>query len=117
MMTLDERVRIKEEAAWRDERARMSMLLTDTDAVMSRAEFEELSEYSETIPSGTYIGKLWRCRAASGPLWLLGEYFGTPGRVAIWWRQIHVVDDPAVWVAAEYGERGATERPSSAALP
>jgi hypothetical protein len=111
-----ERLRLKEEARWREKRASLSMLLDETDAVMSPAEFADLSEYSSSLPSGTYVGKLWKCRAASGPRWLLGEYVddATPGMIGIRWRHIHVVADPAVWLAATYGERGASERPRTA---
>ncbi len=95
-----ELIRLREEAMWREKRAAMSMLLDDTDAVMSSAEFNQLGEYSCTLPTGTYVGKLWKCqrpyyvRPGDEVTWWLGEYWddGTPDRIAIRWRRIHLVD-------------------------
>jgi hypothetical protein len=36
------------------------ILVDDTHAVMSRCTFEELHEYSGTMPTGVYEGKMWR---------------------------------------------------------
>jgi hypothetical protein len=111
MDTLSDQVRRREEAGWRERRAGLDMLVTDDVAVMSRFEFEGLAEYSSTLPSGTYLGKVWRSRGLRD--WFLGEFFddGTPGMVAIRWRRIVVVSDVGVWLASTYGECGATDRP------
>jgi hypothetical protein len=37
-----------------------SILIDETHALMSRATFESLAEYSTTMPTGVYPGKLWR---------------------------------------------------------
>lgn len=42
-------------------------------AVMDRATFEMLPEYSATLPSGVYPGKMWR--ANLGQKWML-RWFG-----------------------------------------
>jgi hypothetical protein len=88
----EEAFRKREEDEWRERRSKMSMLLDDTDAVVGRAEFAGLLEYSRSLPSGTYFGKIWKRSNADGT-WALGEYFddGTPGMVAIRWRRLHVV--------------------------
>lgn len=39
---------------------REMILIDDTHALMSKATFEKLSEYSCTIPTGVYEGKMWR---------------------------------------------------------
>lgn len=62
-----------------------SILIDDTHAVMTRATFEALAEYSATFPSGVYEGKMWRrhdgafdrafCAAGGKPEWLL-MWFG-----------------------------------------
>jgi hypothetical protein len=61
--------------------ARESILIDDVHAVMSRHTFEQLAEYSASIPSGAHPGKLWR--RANGkhdpnhkgePIWLLCWY-------------------------------------------
>jgi hypothetical protein len=39
---------------------RENILVDDTHAVMSEADFERLAEYSCSIPSGVYPGKMWR---------------------------------------------------------
>jgi hypothetical protein len=36
------------------------MLIDDTHAVMTPAAFAELKEYSASIPSGVYVGKMWK---------------------------------------------------------
>lgn len=45
--------------AW-DQPDRRAFLVDDHHAVMTRATFTELAEYSGTIPSGVYPGKLWK---------------------------------------------------------
>lgn len=46
-------------AHW-DQPARSVILVDDTHAVMTKAAFRQLPEYSGTIPSGVYEGKMWR---------------------------------------------------------
>lgn len=43
-----------------DQPAREAILLDDTHAIMTRASFAALLEYSGTIPTGCYEGKMWR---------------------------------------------------------
>jgi hypothetical protein len=89
---------------WRQpERDRI--LLDDTHALMTSATFEELSEYSTTIPSGVYPGKMWRrhdgifdqTRRRNGlpGVWLLA-WFGevVEGRCPINFREILLADGP-----------------------
>lgn len=58
------------------------ILIDDTHAVMSEATFQRLAEYSGTMPSGVYPGKMWRrhnglydekCKPEDRH-WLLGWY-------------------------------------------
>lgn len=45
--------------------------------VLTKQEFDELLEYSLTLPTGTTIGKKWKCRRPyrdPNPTWFLGEY-------------------------------------------
>ena len=83
----------RESQEWFAKRAKLTMLLDATDAVMTRREFDELMEYSTSLPSGTTIGKIWKCHARNDTWWL-GEYCETTlvGMVDIKWRRIHVVD-------------------------
>ena len=37
-----------------------SILIDDTHALMSRLDFMKLAEYSSTIPTGVYDGKMWK---------------------------------------------------------
>lgn len=48
------------------------VLIDDKHAVVSAADFAALSEYSSTIPSGVYPGKVWRRHES--PTWLLCWY-------------------------------------------
>lgn len=56
-----------------------AILLDDEHAVMDMATFEQLAEYSASIPSGVYPGKMWK--AGFQGTWLLrwfGEVEGRP---------------------------------------
>lgn len=94
-LTWEDDLRTREEASWQSKRAAMSMLLDDRHAVMTRAEFERLMEYSRSIPSGTYVGKIWKRRQwLNSDVWLLGEYVdvGSQTEIGIKWRAILVVE-------------------------
>lgn len=92
-----------ESAKWLSKRTAMTMLLDDTDAVMTKAEFDRLDTYSSSVPTGAPVGKIWKARAPwkeipGNPFaWWLGEYWDD-GRieetksVPIRWRRIHLVD-------------------------
>lgn len=78
------------------------ILLDDTDAVMARSAFDELPEYSCSIPTGVTIGKQWKARRpASDTGWFLGSYEDEPdqatwpGQVRIMWRRLHVIEGKA----------------------
>lgn len=53
------------------------ILLDDTHALMETETFKALAEYSASIPSGVYDGKMWKRRNGGGerPEWLL-VWFG-----------------------------------------
>ncbi len=64
---------------------------------LSQREFDNLSEYSCTIPTGKTIGKQWKRREPYGApperaQWIRGEYvdIGEEGMVGIEWREIEV---------------------------
>lgn len=67
-----------------DQPSREEILLDETHALMSRATFDQLAEYSGTNPTGAYEGKMWkrhdglfdfRFLARGGrPVWLLCWY-------------------------------------------
>lgn len=72
------------------------ILVDDKTAVMEPRDFEDLFEYSTSIPTGTTIGKRWKARRIDG--WVMGEYEELdqteyPGEVLIRWRVLEVVDD------------------------
>lgn len=81
--------------------AREEILTDGKNAVMTKATFAKLAEYSATVPSGVYPGKLWkrhdgafdpRCEP-SARRWLL-VWFGVhslPDRCSINWREILIV--------------------------
>lgn len=43
--------------------------IDDTHALMSKAAFDRLYEYSHSQPTGVYVGKMWR-RLQDGEWWL-----------------------------------------------
>ena len=64
---------------------------------LSQKEFDELGEYSTSIPTGTTIGKQWKrncywhkSHPKYGTLWCLGEYIPDPDPkfVVIVWKEI-----------------------------
>jgi hypothetical protein len=86
---------------------RDSITLDETHALMSRATFEQLAEYSGTFPTGVYEGKMWKrhdglfdqaFRARGGkPEWLL-VWFGycdEPKMVSNNFRKILIVEEGA----------------------
>lgn len=77
----------------------------ETTAVLTRAQFDALLEYSTSIPTGTTVGKQWKCNKAvarrlAGSVhteedWWLGEYieekqepWKSKGYIGISWRKI-----------------------------
>lgn len=70
---------------------------------LTQVQFDELGEYSCSIPTGTTIGKRWKCdvhahpaHKGKPPLWHLGEYYdlGPPDNeknVGIRWSKIVVL--------------------------
>lgn len=75
-------------------------------AVLTRKQFDALLEYSCSLPTGTTIGKQWKCRRpyiddGNPPDWYLGEYVEDPnpeyrqkGYVGIKWRKIEIKETP-----------------------
>jgi len=49
------------------------ILVDDTHAVMYEQTFLQLAEYSRSMPSGVYAGKMWKARTNSG-VWELRWY-------------------------------------------
>lgn len=47
-----------------------SIVVTDSYAIVDENEFNQLREYSHTIPSGVYDGKMWKAQAQNGE-WFL----------------------------------------------
>ncbi len=72
------------------------VLVDDKHAVMSRAAFRKLYEYSTTVPSGVYPGKMWRAEH-SGHHWLrwFGVVPGNPDVCSNNQREILIVENQA----------------------
>ena len=88
----------RESLEWYAKRAKLTMLLDDTDAVMPQTEFDELSNYSTSLPTGTPFGKIWRRQKHDNGCWvnewMMGEYYDVKSKtqVGIRWRTIHIVE-------------------------
>lgn len=74
--------------------------IDDTHALMTKATFEQLPEYSATIPSGVYPGKMWRrhdgafdIKRERPPVWMLC-WFGEvrDGACEIYFREVLLAD-------------------------
>jgi|GEM_PF-3098374 len=87
------------------------MLLSNGAVLLTRKEFNNLPEYSTTLPTGTTPGKAWKRRK---PFWAKPEdaswwrgIFGLPypeghefqGQIPIGWRLIRVEGTPPRWPA------------------
>lgn len=65
---------------------------------LSTPQFEEMPEYSCSLPTGTTIGKRWKRNLNFGTrekaVWWMGEYVEDPepGRVGIEWKEIEIYD-------------------------
>lgn len=79
---------------------RDSIAIDATHALMTRGTFEALVEYSGSLPTGAYPGKLWRRhdgifdrQSKEPPKWLLGWYGPTadPSKVSINFREVLIV--------------------------
>jgi len=69
------------------------MILHDTLVMLTAAEFDELPEYSCSLPTGTTIGKKWKRKKVytdESKGWLMGEYIpdADPKMVRIRWREV-----------------------------
>lgn len=55
------------------------------ELVLTQQQFDELSNYSHSLPTGTTIGKRWKRQR--GIDWMVGEYFdvGSETEVGIRW--------------------------------
>lgn len=51
-----------------------NILIDDTHVIMSSKDFNLLAEYSNSIPSGVYAGKMWKAIAQDGRAFL--RWFG-----------------------------------------
>lgn len=50
------------------------VLIDDTHALLTEAEFNMLADYSASMPSGVYDGKMWKCLDREALGWLLCWY-------------------------------------------
>lgn len=78
---------------------REAILVDDKHALMTVATLEELPNYSGSVPSGTYAGKMWRCalhykEQGPGDRWYLRWYCDSdqPGMIDIETRPILIVE-------------------------
>ena len=77
---------------WRQPK-REDIAIDNTHALMSKDSFEQLHEYSMSVPTGVYEGKMWKAKYRSG--WIL-RWFGNEnadGLLPILNREIVVVEE------------------------
>lgn len=74
---------------------RSDIIIDEKYAMMSLADFQKLHEYTCTLPTGTYVGKMWKAKVTteSEQFFLLAWYdrFVNPNQIAIECRRIIVV--------------------------
>ena len=78
-----------------------TILVDAGTAIMTQQEFDDLPEYSCSLPSGTYFGKRWTCNrhafmrdAPPEPNWWMAEYvedYENKDKVHIIWRKVILV--------------------------
>lgn len=57
-----------------DQPSQDKILIDDKYAVMDQKTFDELGEYSCSVPTGTYTGKMWKLHVRKGDSWWLRWY-------------------------------------------
>lgn len=69
------------------------VLVDETHAIVAKRDFDELLDYSNTIPDGKYVGKMWRREHARGK-WLLCWYgpHVDPKSLSINYRELLVLE-------------------------
>lgn len=63
-----------------------------THALMPRSAFDQLLEYSSSIPTGVYSGKMWKC--CNPPVGWLLRWYGNPCEddgSRLWQHQKHII--------------------------
>lgn len=83
----------------------------DETITLTQREFDELLEYSASLPTGTTVGKRWKRQVFSGPHagdWRMGEYVEDPDpdMVGVKWRTITIEEHAS---AAESNHKDAGE--------
>lgn len=56
------------------------ILIDDTHAVVTADTFDQLANYSHSIPTGVYPGKMWKCA-------------GKDGDIIFWWLRWYGISD------------------------
>ncbi len=64
--------------AYWDQPARKNIVINSDHAIMSAHSFNNLPEYSSSIPTGVYEGKMWKRQFKNG--WDLYWFYNTPGK-------------------------------------
>ena len=72
---------------------RSKILIDDTHALMDKETFDQLLEYSSSLPSGVYEGKMWKKAFGLDHEWQLGWYGSSdsPGLCSVKFRVILIV--------------------------
>lgn len=52
----------------------INIIIDDTHAMMSSSDYELLADYSGSVPSGVYVGKMWKAVDPGGKAFL--RWFG-----------------------------------------
>ncbi len=79
-----------------DQPSRNDIAVDDECALMDESAYKALHEYSRSIPTGAYEGKMWKRIEAAGPLLMWYGISEKPGMVSISSRPIIIVEDEAV---------------------
>lgn len=107
--SFEDKMKDADEAVYHAEMAAMTLpkygmcIVDDKTAVMDKVYFEELGEYSLSLPTGKYFGKRWKrelykpgrswseCSIPyDPPRWWMGEYYDmhSKDQIGIYWRKI-----------------------------
>lgn len=69
------------------------ILIDDTHAVMRKSDFELLADYSRSIPSGVYAGKMWKSITLNSRKYLCWFSEVREGQCVINCREILIVEE------------------------
>lgn len=63
-----------------------------SEVTLTQKEFDDLLDYSHSLPTGKFTGKRWKRKCSDG--WLMGQYGEVEGdSILIHWKKIKILSE------------------------